>query len=104
VSVTKKQIKASWKKSGQIAKFRAGEKMTPEQSKRLSIGARNGDQVDLGRASMRRPADGGTVTTSQARYLTIKWDDGHESFTGHNEMKRIDLALERKQISQQKKA
>jgi hypothetical protein len=63
--------------------------MTPEQSKDLTIGTRvcfNGVR-----------SDGGTVTASQARYLTIKWDDGHESFTGHNEMKRIDLALERKQ-------
>jgi hypothetical protein len=58
--------------------------VTPEQSKDLKIGTRvcfNGVR-----------SDGGTVTASQARYLTIKWDDGHESFTGHNEMKRIDLA------------
>jgi hypothetical protein len=70
--------------------------MTPEQSKDLKIGTRvcfNGVR-----------SDGGTVTASQARYLTIRWDDGHESFTGHNEMKRIDLALKRKQTSQQKKA
>jgi hypothetical protein len=70
--------------------------MTPEQSKDLKIVTRvcfNGVR-----------SDGGAVTASQARYLTIRWDDGHESFTGHNEMKRIDLALERKQTSQQKKA
>jgi hypothetical protein len=69
--------------------------MTPEQSQDLKIGTRvcfNGVR-----------SDGGTVTASQARYLTIKWDDGHESFTGHNEMKRIDLALERKQSSNKRK-
>jgi hypothetical protein len=61
--------------------------MTPEQSQDLKIGTRvcfNGVR-----------SDGGTVTASQLRYLTIKWDDGHQSFTGHNEMKRIDLVLVR---------
>jgi hypothetical protein len=61
--------------------------MTPEQSEDLKIGTRvcfNGVR-----------SDGGTVTASQLRYLTIKWDDGHQSFTGHKEMKRIDLVLAR---------
>jgi hypothetical protein len=56
--------------------------MTPEQSKQLKVGTRvcfNGD-----------PADSGKVTAIQARYVTIKWQDGHQSFTGHDEMKRID--------------
>jgi hypothetical protein len=62
--------------------------MTSEQSKQLKVGARvcfNGDK-----------SDSGTVTASHARYVTIKWDDGHESFTGHNEMKRVELVLTRK--------
>jgi hypothetical protein len=57
--------------------------MTPKQSKQLKVGTRvcfNGD-----------PADGGKVTSVEARYVTIKWDDGHQSFTGHNEMKRVEL-------------
>ena len=57
--------------------------MTPEQSKKLKVGTRvcfNGD-----------PADSGKVTAIQATYITIKWDDGHKSFTGHNEMRRIEL-------------
>jgi hypothetical protein len=57
--------------------------MTTEQSKNLKIGTRvcfNGDQ-----------ADRGTVTATHARYLTIKWADGHQSFTGHDEMKRVEL-------------
>jgi hypothetical protein len=61
--------------------------MTPEQSQDLKIGTRvcfNGVR-----------SDGGTVIASQLRYLTIKWDDGHQSFTGHKEMKRIDLILVR---------
>jgi hypothetical protein len=57
--------------------------MTGEQSKRLKVGNRvcfDGD-----------PADGGNVTAIQTRYITIKWDDGHQSFAGHKEMKRVDL-------------
>jgi len=59
------------------------ELMTSEQSKQLKVGTRvyfNGVK-----------ADRGTVTANQARYVTIKWDDGHESFTGHNEMQRVEL-------------
>jgi hypothetical protein len=57
--------------------------MTTEQSQRLKVGARvcfNGDK-----------ADRGTVTANNARYVTIKWNDGHQSFSGHKEMKRIGL-------------
>jgi hypothetical protein len=57
--------------------------MTSEQSKQLKVGTRvyfDGD-----------PADSGEVTATQLRYVTIKWNDGHQSFTGHNEMKRIEL-------------
>ena len=57
--------------------------MTAAQSKQLKVGdcvCWNGN-----------PADRGTVTASHARYVTIKWDDGHESFTGHDEMKRVEL-------------
>jgi hypothetical protein len=57
--------------------------MTAEQSKKLKVGTRvcfNGD-----------PADSGNVIAVQARYVVIKWQDGHKSFTGHGDMKRIDL-------------
>jgi hypothetical protein len=57
--------------------------MTPEQSKKLPVGTRvcfNGDQTDRGK-----------VTSIEARYVIIKWRDGHESFTGHNAMDRVEL-------------
>ena len=57
--------------------------MTPEQSKQLTVSTRvcfNGEQ-----------ADRGIVTANRARYVTIKWDDGHQSFSGHKEMKRVEL-------------
>jgi hypothetical protein len=57
--------------------------MTPEQSKQLKVSTRvcfNGEQ-----------ADGGTVTAIQAKYVTIKWEDGHQSFWSHKEMKRVEL-------------
>ena len=57
--------------------------MTPEQSRKLKPGTRvcfNGD-----------PVDGGTVTATNAKYVTIKWDDRHQSFSGHREMKRVEL-------------
>ena len=57
--------------------------MTSEQSKLLKVGARVCFNGDL--------EDSGEVTSIQARYVTIKWNDGHQSFTGHNEMKRIEL-------------
>ncbi len=63
--------------------FFMGQEMTPEQSKQLKVGTRvcfNGD-----------PADSGKVTSIEAKYVTIKWRDGHRSLTGHNEMKRVEL-------------
>ena len=57
--------------------------MTPEKSQKLKAGNRvcfNGDPADLGR-----------VTAIQARYVTIKWEDGHESLTGHTHMERVEL-------------
>jgi hypothetical protein len=57
--------------------------MTPEQSKNLKVGTRvcfNGD-----------PSDRGRVTAVGSRYVTIKWDDGHQSFTAHNDMHRVEL-------------
>jgi hypothetical protein len=61
--------------------------MTTEQSKELKIGSRvyfDGDQNDRG-----------TVAATHARYLRINWADEHTSFTGHNDMKRIELAARR---------
>jgi hypothetical protein len=57
--------------------------MTPEQSKQLKVGTRvcfNGD-----------PTDTGKVISIGAQYVTIKWDDGHQSFTGHNATERIEF-------------
>jgi preprotein translocase subunit YajC len=57
--------------------------MTPEQSKQLKVGSRvcfNGD-----------PGDSGKVTSIEARYVIIKWGDGHQSFTGHSSMDRVEL-------------
>ena len=62
--------------------------MTTEQSRRLKIGARvcfNSDQ-----------ADRGTVTQIHDRYVTIKWEDGHQSFSAHKEMKRVELLAARR--------
>jgi hypothetical protein len=58
--------------------------MTPEQSKKLQVGTLvcfNGDQADRGK-----------VTAITARYVTIKWNDGHQSFSGHRDMDRVDLS------------
>jgi hypothetical protein len=57
--------------------------MTPKQSKQLKVGTRVCFNDD--------PADSGKVTATLLRYVAIKWDDGHQSFTGHNEMKRVEL-------------
>jgi hypothetical protein len=49
--------------------------MTPDESRKLELRARvcfNGD-----------PADRGTATATESRYVTVKWDDGHKSITGH---------------------
>ena len=55
--------------------------MTPEQSKQLKVGTRVCFNDD--------PADSGKVTSIEARYVTIKWDDGLKSFSGHNAMDRV---------------
>jgi hypothetical protein len=57
--------------------------MTPEQSKQLKVGTRvcfNDERAD------RR-----MVTAIEVRYVTIKWEDGHRSYTGHREMNRVGL-------------
>jgi hypothetical protein len=57
--------------------------MTPEQSRKLKPGTRvcfDSDQSDWG-----------TVKATNPNYVTIKWDDGHKSFAGHREMKRVEL-------------
>jgi hypothetical protein len=57
--------------------------MTPDESRKLKPGTRvcfNGDSADLG-----------TVTAVESRYVTVKWDDGHRSFTGHKNMQRVEL-------------
>jgi hypothetical protein len=62
--------------------------MTSEESKQLKVGNRvcfDGEQTDCGK-----------ITVVQARYVTIKWDDGHESLTGHDHMKRIERVPGRK--------
>jgi hypothetical protein len=59
--------------------------MTSEQSRQLKVGTLvcfNGDKTDRGK-----------ITAIQSRYVTIKWDDGHESHTGHNNMQRIERVL-----------
>jgi hypothetical protein len=63
--------------------------MTPDESHKLKPGTRvcyNGE-----------PADVGTVTATNANYVTIKWNDRHESFTGHREMQRIELVLKKRE-------
>jgi hypothetical protein len=63
--------------------------MTPEQSKNLKAGDRvcfNGD-----------PADVGTVKATGLRYVTIRWDDSHLSFTGHTSMQRVELVLKKRE-------
>jgi hypothetical protein len=57
--------------------------MTPEQSRKLKVGNSvcfNGDTTDLGK-----------VTAIYGTYVTIKWEDGHESLTGHTHMQRVEL-------------
>jgi hypothetical protein len=56
--------------------------MTGEQSRLLKVGNRvcfNGDQTDRGKR-----------IATQARYV-IKWEDGHQSLTGHSAMERVEL-------------
>jgi hypothetical protein len=41
-------------------------------------------------------ADRGTVTATHLRYVTINWDDGHQSFSGHNnDMRRVERVIAR---------
>jgi hypothetical protein len=57
--------------------------MTPDQSRKLKPGTRvcfDGNQSDRG-----------TVKATNPNYVTIKWDDGHQSFTGRRDMKRVEL-------------
>jgi hypothetical protein len=56
--------------------------MSPEQSKRLKVGNSVCFNND--------PTDCGKVTAVYGTYVTIKWDDGHESLTGHDDMKRVE--------------
>jgi hypothetical protein len=63
--------------------------MTYDESRRLRVGDRvcfDGDK-----------ADRGTVTATHLRYVTINWDDGHQSFSGHNnDMRRVERVIARK--------
>ncbi len=62
--------------------------MTGEQSRQLKVGARvcwNANKNDKG-----------TVTAINTIYVTIKWDDGHQSSSGHNDMKRVERVVTRK--------
>ena len=52
-------------------------------SRKLTLGDRvcwNGEQ-----------ADSGTVTAIAHRFVIIKWRDSHKSYTGHGDMKRVEL-------------
>jgi hypothetical protein len=62
--------------------------MTPEQSKNLKVGARVCFRGD--------PSDRGKITAGESRYVTIKWEDRHQSFTAHNRMDRVDLVVAKK--------
>jgi hypothetical protein len=56
--------------------------MTIEESMKLKVGNKVcylGDEADHGR-----------VTAAQFRYVTIKWADGHGSFTAHKHMASIE--------------
>jgi hypothetical protein len=58
--------------------------MTPEESKKLKVGDRvcfNGD-----------PANSGNVTAVEAQYVTIKWNDGHESLRATKECSGSNLS------------
>jgi hypothetical protein len=57
--------------------------MTAEQSKMLKAG----DHVCFNND----PADLGTVIATETRYVTIRWQDGHRSLTGHRNMTRVEL-------------
>jgi hypothetical protein len=58
--------------------------MPPEQSRKLKPGTRVCFNDD--------PADVGTVTATETRYVTIRWEDGHKkSLTGRKNMQRVEL-------------
>jgi hypothetical protein len=57
--------------------------MTAEQSKNLKAG----DHVCFNSD----PADLGTVIATESRYVTITWQDGRRSLTGHRNMTRVRL-------------
>ena len=62
--------------------------MTPAQSQQLKVGSRvcfNGDRADCGK-----------VTAAYGTYVIIKWDDGHQSYSGHNGMKRVESMAAKK--------
>lgn len=62
--------------------------MTPDQSKQLKVGNRvcfNGEQTDCG-----------TVTAVDLRYVIIKWEDGHQSHSSHNDMSRVSILAAKK--------
>jgi hypothetical protein len=64
--------------------------MTPDQSRKLKPGTRvcfDGDE-----------SDHGTVKATNAKYVTIKWADKHVSFTGHRDMKRVELIAPEKLV------
>jgi hypothetical protein len=63
--------------------------MTPEKSKNLKAGdlvCFDGDLADIG-----------TVIATETRYVTIKWQDGHRSLTGHKNMQRVELVLKKRE-------
>jgi hypothetical protein len=65
--------------------------VTPDDSRKLKPGDRvcfNGNDTDSG-----------TVTATNANYVTIKWKDGHESFSGHGNMARVELAVKLKRVA-----
>jgi hypothetical protein len=62
--------------------------MTPAQSQQLKVGSSvcfDGDRTDCGK-----------VTAVYSTYVIIKWDDGHQSYSGHNDMKRVELLAAKK--------
>ena len=68
--------------------------MNSDESRKLKPGTRvcyNGD-----------PADLGTVIATEMRYVTIAWQDGHRSFTGHTSMQRVELVSPRVVKARQK--
>jgi hypothetical protein len=42
---------------------------------------------------MATPLTPGAAIATATRYVTILWDDGHRSLTGHKNMERVELAM-----------